>query len=41
MVPGRRELLEFCRDRRSDVLLFAEDTTVWPTNNISGRGVGP
>ena len=32
--PGR-ELLEFCRDRRSDVLLFAEDTSVWPTNNIS------
>ena len=36
--PGR-ELLEFCRDRRSDVLLFAEDTSVWPTNNISERGV--
>ena len=32
--PGR-ELLEFCRDRRSDVLLFAEDTSIWPTNNIS------
>ena len=32
--PGR-ELLEFCRDRRSDVLLFTEDTSVWPTNNIS------
>ena len=32
--PGR-ELLEFCRDRRSDVLLFTEDTGVWPTNNIS------
>ena len=29
--PGR-ELLEFCRDRRSDVLLFTEDTTVWPAN---------
>src|SRR5487761_869021 len=38
--PGR-ELLEFCRDRRSDVLLFTEDTTVWPTNNISERGVRP
>jgi transposase len=38
--PGR-ELLEFCRDRRSDVLLFAEDTSVWPTNNISERGVRP
>ena len=30
--PGR-ELLEFCRDRRSDVLLFTEDTSVWPTND--------
>ncbi len=38
--PGR-ELLEFCRDRRSDVLLFAEDTSIWPTNNISERGVRP
>ena len=35
------ELLEFCRDRRSDVLLFTEDTSVWPTNNISERGVRP
>ncbi len=38
--PGR-ELLEFCRDRRGDVLLFTEDTSVWPTNNISERGVRP
>ncbi|HEY3954396.1 MAG TPA: IS66 family transposase [Streptosporangiaceae bacterium] len=38
--PGR-ELLEFCRDRRSDVLLFTEDSSVWPTNNISERGVRP
>jgi transposase len=38
--PGR-ELLEFCRDRRSDVLLFTEDASVWPTNNISERGVRP
>jgi hypothetical protein len=38
--PGR-ELLEFCRDRRSEVLLFTEDTSVWPTNNISERGVRP
>jgi transposase len=38
--PGR-ELLEFCRGRRSDVLLFTEDTSVWPTNNISERGVRP
>jgi transposase len=30
--PGR-DLLEFCRDRRSDVLLFTEDTSVWPTND--------
>src|ERR1700691_2613116 len=36
-----RELLEFCRGRRSDVLLFTEDTSVWPTNNISERGVRP
>jgi AcrR family transcriptional regulator len=38
--PGR-ELLGFCRDRRSDVLLFTEDTSVWPTNNLSERGVRP
>ena len=38
--PGR-ELLEFCNGRRSDVLLFTEDTSVWPTNNISERGVRP
>ena len=38
--PGR-ELLEFCRDRRSDVLLLTEDTSVWPTNNLSERGVRP
>ena len=38
--PGR-ELLEFCRDRRGDVLRFTADTTVWPTNNISERGVRP
>jgi len=38
--PGR-ELPEFCRDRRSDVLLFTEDTSVWPANNISERGVRP
>ena len=37
--PGR-ELLEFCRGRRSDALLFTEDTSVWPTNNISERGAG-
>ena len=38
--PGR-DLLEFCRDRRSDVLLFTTDTRIWPTNNISERGVRP
>ena len=38
--PGR-ELLEFCNGRRSDVLLSAEDTSVWPTTNISERGVRP
>jgi hypothetical protein len=38
--PGR-ELLEFCRDRRDDVLRFTADTSVWPTNNISERGVRP
>jgi hypothetical protein len=29
--PGR-ELLEFCRNRRDDVLRFTKDTSVWPTN---------
>jgi hypothetical protein len=38
--PGR-ELLEFCRDRRDDVLRFTKDTSIWPTNNISERGVRP
>jgi transposase len=38
--PGR-DLLEFCRDRQDDVLRFCYDTTVWPTNNISERGVRP
>jgi hypothetical protein len=38
--PGR-EMLEFCRDREADVLRFATDTSVWPTNNISERGVRP
>jgi hypothetical protein len=38
--PGR-EMLEFCRDRQADVLRFATDTSVWPTNNISERGVRP
>jgi hypothetical protein len=34
--PGR-ELLEFCRDRRDEVLRFTTDTGIWPTNNISER----
>jgi hypothetical protein len=38
--PGR-ELLEFCRNRQDDVLRFAADTSVWPTNNLSERGVRP
>jgi transposase len=38
--PGR-EMLEFCRSREGDVLRFTADTAVWPTNNISERGVRP
>jgi transposase len=38
--PGR-DLLEFCRDREADVLRFCHDTAIWPTNNISERGVRP
>ena len=38
--PGR-DLLEFCRDREDDVLRFTTDTRIWPTNNISERGVRP
>jgi transposase len=38
--PGR-ELLEFCKSRQADVLRFAADTSVRPTNNISERGVRP
>ena len=38
--PGR-DLLEFCRDRQDDVLRFCYDTRIWPTNNISERGVRP
>jgi transposase len=38
--PGR-EMLEFCRAREADVLRFASDTSVWPTNNLSERGVHP
>jgi len=38
--PGR-ELLEFCKDRQGAVLRFAKDTRVWPTDNLSDRGVRP
>jgi hypothetical protein len=38
--PGR-ELLEFCKNRQGDVLRFTADTRIWPTNNISERGVRP
>ena len=38
--PGR-ELLEFCNGRQGDVLRFTADTSIWPTNNISERGVRP
>ena len=39
-LPGR-DLLEFCRDHQDDVLRFATDTRVWPTNNISERDLRP
>jgi hypothetical protein len=38
--PGR-ELPEFCKSRQDDVLRFTTDTSVWPTNNLSERGVRP
>jgi len=38
--PGR-DLLEFCRAREDDLLRFTTDTRIWPTNNISERGVRP
>ena len=38
--PGR-DLPEFCRDRPGDVTRFCDDTAIWPTNNISERGVRP
>ena len=34
-------MLEFCRDRERDVLRFTTDMDVWPTNNISERGLRP
>jgi transposase len=40
--PGR-DLLEFCSQagRENAVLRFTRDTRIWPTNNISERGVRP
>ena len=38
--PGR-DLLEFCRDHETDVLGFASDTRIWPTNNLSERDLRP
>ena len=38
--PGR-DLLEFCTSREGDVLRFTRDTRIWPTNNLSERGVRP
>jgi hypothetical protein len=38
--PGR-EMLEFCRNRQADVLRFTAGTSIWPTNNLSERGVRP
>jgi transposase len=38
--PGR-ELLEFCRDRRDDMPRFTSETSIWPANNLSERGVRP
>jgi hypothetical protein len=39
--PPGRALLEFCRDHEPDVLRFTTDTRIWPTNNISERGLRP
>ena len=38
--PGR-DLLEFCKHREEDVLRFTTSTSIWPTNNLSERGVRP
>jgi transposase len=38
--PGR-DLLEFCKERSDDVFRFTGSTSIWPTNNISERGVRP
>jgi transposase len=36
-----RDMLEFCRDRETDVLRFTTDTRIWPTNNLSERDLRP
>jgi hypothetical protein len=41
LFPAGRDLLEFSRDREDDVLLFTTATRIWPTNNISVRGLRP
>ena len=38
--PGRK-LLESGKTRQPGVLRFTTDTSVWPTNDISARGVPP
>jgi transposase len=38
--PGR-DLPEFCSRRENDVLRFTTSTAIWPTNNLSERGVRP
>jgi len=39
-LPGRL-LLECLREREDDVLRFAADTRIWPTNNLSERDLRP
>jgi hypothetical protein len=39
--PPGRMLLECLRDREPDLLRFATDTRIWPTNNLSERDLRP
>jgi hypothetical protein len=39
--PPGRLLLECLRDRETDLLRFATDTRIWPTNNLSERDLRP
>jgi hypothetical protein len=41
MFSAARDPLEFSRHREDDVLPFTTDTRIWPTSNISERGVRP